>query len=155
MFSDGTQWKKAGQRQISYVTGSSEDSRQSGAVTGRAVSFTKASASSRLRITYSDNFGMYSVNLGKAACWTVNLDGSPISNPAPIRVCLYANVGSTSGILRRSDAVVGYAEGVAAGLHTLTVTVGPAPGYEGQVLGIVTGWPSGYSSFLLEVEELP
>jgi hypothetical protein len=109
------------------------------------LNFTKVYDSSRLRITYSDNFRINLLNYGKK--WEVLLDGASIASPCELSTSVYASPLYNH---HRTTAIFGYADGVAAGAHQLTVNVGPAPGYTGAA-DAYTGWNS---TFLLEVEEI-
>ena len=113
-------------------------------VTGRTLSFTKQYAGSRLRITYSDALKL--VNTGSiGAWWEVYLDGAPIANPAPLKMAL-PHPGGLPGAYRQST-LVGYAEGVSAGAHTISVQVNAS--------ALTTETSTGKdSTFLLEVEEI-
>jgi hypothetical protein len=122
-----------------------EDGIDDGLVGARVLNFTKVYDSSRLRITYSDNLRIYLAGYGKK--WEVLLDGASIASPCELSTSMYMNPLLSH---HRQSTIVGYADGVAAGAHQLTVNVGPAPGYTGAA-DAYTGWNS---TFLLEVEEI-
>ena len=137
-----------GQRRVFYITGNNLTDgwrTSAGTITSRTLTFTKASASSRLRITYVDNFAVQTA--GSATTWEVRLDGASLS-PTPLSTSLYDG-GSTGTVLFQPGTLVGYVQGAAAGAHTLTVYVSAAPGYSS--FSAYTGWNS---TFLLEVEEI-
>ncbi len=141
---------------ISYVTGSNVSVElDNGTVTGRVLTFDKLEATSVLRITYSDNLRVLSLdpealvpNFG--VIWTIYLDGVPTQ----IHTRLYT-VGYVSGLgwvqdvnHHRQSALIGYLEGVPAGTHTISVELF----HVGNNNDAYTGWES---SFLLEAMELP
>lgn len=134
-------------RLLYYVTGSSEIS-GTGAISGRTLTFTKTQASSRLRITYSDNLGIVTLmgNTDVDAFWEVKLDAASIS-PTPIKTYFYSQVGNK--YLFQPATLVGYATGVAAGVHTLAVYASSASGNNGTL------YTGNGSYYLLEVEEIP
>jgi hypothetical protein len=149
---DGSAWKSIGPRRIWTVSGASADGTDSGALAARTVTISKSSASSRLRITYSDNLRVYNAAAEAAATWEVRVDGSSIASPGPLTATIYV---STAGLNHHSHrTVVGYADGISAGSHTFQVYVGATPGY--AVMDAYTGWGGTTpTTFLLEVEELP
>lgn len=134
----------AGARRLFYVQGQGNDNTDSGIISGRTLNFTKAAASSRLRISYTDNFRVTGSNA--SATWEVKLDGASIS-PS----CAFAVYIGSSLNLHLPHTLVGYAPNVPAGAHSLTVTVGATPGF--PIADAYTGWNN--ATFVLEVEEIP
>jgi hypothetical protein len=116
-----------------------------GLVANRVLNFTKVYDSSLLRITYADGVRIYTAGSGQQ--WEVLVDGASIANPGKLAMSIYSNILWNH---LRASSVVGYAIGVPAGAHQLTVRVGPAPGYA-TAGDAYSGW---YSTFLLEVEEI-
>ncbi len=113
----------------------------------RSVSFTKNSASTRLRVTYRDS--PYAANFGSFSTMevVVKINGamfSPVSLSNSFR--LYA-LGGGSFESGEEETIVGYAEGISAGTHTLTTNYSP----------FLIGAPSCYrpAKYLIEIEELP
>ncbi|MGE5693570.1 MAG: hypothetical protein ACM3YF_07315 [Candidatus Zixiibacteriota bacterium] len=139
----------AATRLIATASGTVEDGIDNGPVTGRSVTFTKVQGNSRLRITYSDNIHVFGSG-AQTSTWEIMLDGSPISNPNPLKMAFYSS-NSTTAYTHQPTTLVGYANGVSAGAHTVSVRVYPTPGYSPSS-NAYTGWQS---SFLLEVEEIP
>ena len=136
-------------RLITYVTGYNVFHQTIGTtetVTGRTVAFTKQYAASRLRITYSDNLMVSNAPGANAGIWEVYLDGAPIANPAPLKTAI--TTWSFSSTEHRQSTLVGYAEGVSAGAHTILVQVSTTS----PAIDCRTGKDS---TFLLEVEEIP
>ena len=147
MFSDGTTWRSLSPPRQTF-TGTSGFTQFSCATPTaiRSVNFTKSSATSRLRITYKDTAGAsspvqsYIFVVGK-------IDNLTITNPT--RLQMYFQTFAESGFfsLRNSFTLIGYANNVAAGNHTLSF------GYEYGV-----GVPSCFRSdepFFIEIEEVP
>jgi hypothetical protein len=134
------------QRHIFYVLGSATDATVSGPLSARSVTFTKISSASRLRIAYSDNFGVLSA--GKAATWEVRLDGASL--PIPLMNTLFNNAAAGTGTpAYQPGSLAGYATGISAGVHNVTVYVSTTPGFSGA-----NPYTGSNSSFLLEVEEI-
>ena len=113
----------------------------------RSVSFTKNSASTRLRVTYRDS--PYAANFGSFSTMevVVRIDGaafSPVSLSNSFRVHALGGGSFDSG---EEETFLGYAEGISAGTHTLTTNYSP----------FMTGAPACYrpAKYLIEIEELP
>lgn len=113
----------------------------------RSVSFTKNSASTRLRVTYRDS--PYAANFGSFSAMevVVKIDGAlflPVSLSNGFRVNAIGGGSFESG---EEETIVGYAEGIGAGTHTLTTNYSP----------FLTGAPACYrpAKYLIEIEELP
>ncbi len=135
---------KSGQmiRQISRATGAANDSRDTGFITGRSLSFNKAKDTTAMRIGYSDNFRV--TGTSKACRWEITVDD--VSCPDyPLIFDFYSDAGNT----HRSTSMFGYCEGVSAGTHTIKVKVGSTPGYTAS--DCFTGWSN--SRWTLEAEE--
>ncbi len=143
-------------RQITYLTGNRIEqlagSPQPQGLPSRILNFTKHSQTSRLRIHYTDTLGVSGTSSqAPGATWEVRLDG--LSLPAPLKTANYFHDTSSSGYGYQivPGSITGYASGVPAGPHTLTVMINSlAP-----TQWLLTGWsPFGAATFLLEVEEL-
>ena len=113
----------------------------------RSVSFTKNSAATRLRVTYRDS--PYAAGFGSFSAMevVVKIDGaifSPVSLSNSFRVNALGGGSFDSG---EEETIVGYAEGISAGTHTLTTNYSP----------FLTGAPACYrpTKYLIEIEELP
>lgn len=142
---------EAGLPIVTYATGVGQDSTDDGAITSRTLTFTKVSSSTRLRITWSDTIRIKGDTASAgAASWEILIDGSSIATPGPLQADLYESVLQGNDH-HRPVTVVGYAEGVAAGTHTVSISVGPVPGQ--TLADALTGWNT--RRFLLQVEELP
>lgn len=135
---------------VTFVSGTAEDGTDSGIITSRTLSFTKASATSRLRITWSDNLRVYGSG-AVGSRWEVLLDGSPVASPNRLVADVYVN--ASSPILRHTPTtVVGMADDVAAGSHQLTISVALL-GSVNPATDAYTGFPG--TTWFLIVEELP
>ena len=113
----------------------------------RSVSFTKNSAATRLRVTYRDS--PYAAGFGAFSAFDVivKIDGavfSPVSLTNSFSVTALGG-GSFNG--GQDINIVGYAEGISAGTHTLTTNYGP----------FLIGAPACYRprNYMIEIEELP
>ncbi|MBI5511591.1 MAG: hypothetical protein HY903_22775 [Deltaproteobacteria bacterium] len=105
------------------------DDRDSGLITGRALTINKKSASAWLRLTYYDSLGAHNP-AGPCACrWEVLLNGSSCSAPGAIALDLVANAverlqhATVQGWCDSSGADTLGVEAV-----SLTVSVGPVTG---------------------------
>jgi hypothetical protein len=136
-------------RRITTLSGIVADDTDNGEIVSRRLSFTKQSATSRLRITWTDNVGFLGTLNTQTACWELKMDGASITSPAALRVTkLWPTTTSNSWLLRHTT-FVGYADGVATGSHTLSLWVGPVGA--SPVANSYTGYES---TFLVEVEEI-
>jgi len=118
------------------------DGRDSGYVSGRTLVINKKSSSSRLRLTYQDNFRVY--GSGKACYWEIRVDGKSCST-GRIRGDKHV---SGSENTHRFHAIIGYCKNVGKGTRKIQA-------YVGQINGgadCYTGWNSG-SSWTLAAEE--
>lgn len=120
---------------ITYISGSVTDDTDNGILKSRTLSFSKFEQDSVLRITHSDNCREIRTS-GDVTHWRVFIDGSCV-----LTTGLHSPTGN---ILRRSTSI-GYAKGISAGKHLLTVEV--QSGGDAH-----TGWNS---DFLVQVEEIP
>jgi len=111
-------WAARGGGDDSYLGGG----REARIVGKRSLKICKIRADTALRITYYDNFSVYSVEGPAGARWEINVDGrscitQDIHEPFPLSA-------DGSGIPRMmGGAIVGYAEGLSAGWHMITVSV--------------------------------
>ncbi len=128
---------------VTYKSGINEgDQEDNGLIASRTLVFNKSTGLSRLRITYSDNLRVISNSAGSAT-WEVLLDGNSISLPHNLKTSIYTR----TELNHRVSTLVGYAEGIPAGTHELSVYVTSTIGSDAY---------TGYSStFLLEVQEIP
>jgi hypothetical protein len=113
----------------------------------RSISFAKNSAATRLRVTYRDS--PYAAGFGSFSGFDVivkidNAVFSPVSLTNSFAVTALGGGAYNGG---QDITIVGYAEGISAGTHTLTTNYGP----------FVVGAPACYrnTKYLLEIEELP
>jgi hypothetical protein len=118
----------------------------------RSVTFVKESAASRLRITYRDTASINVHPIGYTARVQVHIDGVPVD---VLETAFIANNSPSDGFPFYSVATpfvtIGYAEGIAAGTHTLssvyvvtgTLISGP------PTFGFIPDTP-----FFIEIEEL-
>lgn len=138
-------------RQISYATGTSQSGIDNGAVPDRVLTFDKKYATSKLRITYTDNFRVNSTANPSACSWSIRIDGQPCTQPVPLSYNYYVDDGNT----HQPGTLVGYCDGTAAGnipagQVQISVWVSYSPGYSN--CDCFTGWNN--NPFLLEVEEV-
>jgi len=139
MMYTGSAWMPLG-RNVSYVSGLTQDATDDGLIAGRSLSFTKLLATSRLRITWSDNLRVLGPN---ASCqWEVLIDAA--SATPQLKTSLYVD----AGLMHRQSTLVGYATGLGAGAHIIQIKVSrPLT----AAADCYTGWES---TFLLEAEEM-
>jgi hypothetical protein len=86
----------------------------------RSTTFTKQSASTRLRITYKDTVSASSTSGGSVSV-VGRIDSAAVASPTALRM-EFGNVprGTNYFEFYGSFTLVGYADGVAAGSHTLS-----------------------------------
>lgn len=139
MFSDGSKWRNASNTEhYGFIQDGTRDTTSSGVLVSRQLAFVKLSASSQLRISYSDALLLAASSGGPAtAIWQVKVDG----NPEPIQVSLYAGTSQTA---TDSATVVGYVSGLTAGQHTIQISVSVT----GSPASVVAGWSNGSTSTL-------
>ena len=133
-------------RNLSYVSGfNNSDPRDLGFVTGRELTINKLNESSKIRLSYTDNFRVFPA--GKACTWEIMIDG--ISCPSqPLKYSFYH---AGAGVNEHSSSnVVGYCEGIPAGVHTVSVYVSPTVEHNVSA-DCFTGWNS---SWMVESEEI-
>jgi hypothetical protein len=145
MFSDGSKWRNASNTDnYSFIQDGTHDTTSSGMLASRQLTFNKLSATSRIRISYSDALLLIASSGGPAtAIWQVMVDG----NPEPIQVSLYAGTSQTA---TDSATVVGYVSGLTQGMHTIQISVSSS-GSPPAAVG--AGWSNG-STFTLEAREV-
>lgn len=134
---------------LAYVTGNGpEDGTDVGFVAGRTLTFTKQEASTKIRISYTDNLRTYCPSAGKCCRWSFRIDG----NNCPSQFLgydFYCGVAGENQHVART--LVGYCGSLGAGSHTLQIYVDSCPSYSGS--DCYTGWQS-TEAWLLEVEEV-
>jgi len=113
----------------------------------RSVSFTKNAAATRLRVTYRDS--PYAAGFGSFSGFDVivKIDGAIFSPVTLANSFTVTAIGGGSYQGGQDITIVGYAEGIGAGTHTLTTNYGP----------FLSGSPACYqpNRYLIEIEELP
>lgn len=133
-----------GTPKLHYVTGVNiSEYKNNGFITGRVLKFIKESSTSLLRVTYSDNFEIFTN--GSSVQWKIFLDGAGTN----IITSIHSYDASGSQNIHRQSTVLGFLNGVAAGAHILTVHVAPIGGPSNP--NVFTGWNS---TFVLQVEEI-
>ena len=140
------QTAKSALRNLAYVSGfNNNDPRDLGFVTGRELTINKLNESSKIRLSYTDNFRVFPA--GKACTWEIMIDG--ISCPSqPLKYSFYH---AGAGVNEHSSSnVVGYCEGIPAGVHTVSVYVSPTVEHNVSA-DCFTGWNS---SWMVESEEI-
>lgn len=131
------------QRKTSFTTGQVADGRDNGSVSQRVLDFTKVSATSDLRISYTDNFLIFenATTAGGQCKWEILIDD--LSCPSgPLE---YTRFDSSGQVFRSSSTVVGYCQGLESGDYNIKVSVSSTS------TDCFTGFES---TFLLEVEEV-
>jgi hypothetical protein len=115
----------------------------------RTVTFTKKSSTTRLRITYKDTAAVISNN-GGTAFVVGRIDDVAIAKPTGLRM-LFALVpiGTNFYSYYASFTLVGYADGVAQGSHTLSFIYDNKPGPLGATFSCFVD----SDPFLLEIDE--
>ncbi len=122
------------------------DSRLSGFVRDRNLDIVKTSNTSLVKITYTDSFGMNTVQNRAANCdWEIRIDGLSCPSQKLMYNKYYYNSAANETRLDLST-VVGYCKGLSAGLHTVAVFVTST-----NASTCYTGYRT---TFLLEIEEV-
>ena len=150
MVSNGTAWVGVSSPRVQTFSGiaSFANLACSNVNSLRTATFTKSLATSRLRITYKDHaLGIGDTRFGLFV--EVRIDDALVSSPTQIRV-LYDSVLSNTWKVDNSFTVVGYADGIAAGTHSLTTTYR----HNGSVGTIFTCFRTS-EPYLIEIEEVP
>ena len=139
MIYNGSMWSPL-RRNISYISAMGPDNADEGYINLRSVFFNKLMSTSRLRITWSDNLRVTGSNV--SCQWEVFIDD--VATSPQLKPSVYAD----TGISHRQSTLVGYANGISAGGHTIKIKVSRplAP-----TADCYTGWES---TFLLEAEEI-
>lgn len=118
-----------------------------GPLASRVLNIDKALADTTLRIGYTDNFRAYRSAPPAACRWEVRIDGVS----CPSGALIYDEYMTTSSVFtHRAKSVVGYCDGLAAGLHTIQVYVSNHPSGPGS--DCYTGFDS--STWVIESEEV-
>lgn len=138
-------------RTIPYATANGpEDNTDNGQLVSRVLTFTKKSATSKIRISYTDNFRVYNAGGGQSAArWEIKVDGASNSGQ-PLIYDRY--MGISSGVINVHSfaTIIGYFQGLSAGSHQIQVWVSAVPGW--SVYDAYTGWSS--ATWVIEVEEV-
>lgn len=132
-------------RAISFASGRGFDETDHGYVSGRVLTFKKIYVDTWLRITYCDNFRAHVTDNNAAARWEVHIDGKAIPN-TPIYLDKHTSNGQN---LHDPATIVGYAENIATGTHTIKIHV---KSLAGTASNPGTGWQDG--RWTIEVEEV-
>jgi len=137
-------------RKISVATGLGPgDDTDNGQIASRVLTFNKVYAETAIRIIYCDAFRVRGND--SAARWEIKVDGNA---PPGGRLC-YDKCSKTSlapNVVTSHNepaTIFGYAVGVAPGIHTISVWVGPIAPYSCDAY---TGWES--SRWTLEAQEV-
>jgi hypothetical protein len=138
-----------GTRNIAVLVGkpSSQTQLANGAIAGRTVQITKQSATSKLKVTYSETF----INQNAGHSWVrIAIDGLTAYAPEGIMddIMPYNPNAQYYGIFPNTERVnlTGYILNIAAGVHTISVNYGQGGGYTQTHPG---------QQYVLEVEEIP
>ncbi len=154
MVSNGTAWinLSSASRQIqtfSGVTASSSFNCANTTTAIRSATFTKSSDASRLRITFKDTASAFGPN-SFTLFVSVRIDGVLVSSPTALRMSFASSGENGLFFLTTAFAPVGYADGVAAGTHTLTTTYNHT-----AILGGSFTCFRDTEPYLIEIEEIP
>jgi len=116
----------------------------------RSVTFTKKSATTRLRITYKDTAGVVGNNSGLVGI-VGRVDNVAISKPTGLRMVFGMGPAGTNFFSYYSSfTLVGYADGVTQGSHTLSfIYENKAGPLGGTFMCCVDSEP-----FLIEIDEI-
>jgi hypothetical protein len=115
----------------------------------RTVTFTKTSSTTRLRITYKDTAAVVATNGGRVFV-VGRIDNVPITQPTGLQM-MFGLVPVGVGLFSHhaSFTLVGYADGVAQGSHTLSFIYDNKPGPLGATFSCFVD----SDPFLLEIAE--
>ena len=163
MVSNGTEWVNISKPRVQTFTGVTASSPLFCFIgftpVIRTVTFTKSSAASRLRITFKDTADADGDSTsGFDLEVFVRIDGVDIINPTPLKMYFKGKVRLLQSFptpifatqVKDSFTGVGYADGVAAGTHTLTTHYKS----NGNIATEVT-CRSSSNPYLIEIEEVP
>lgn len=160
MVSNGTAWTSPSSRIQTFTgelaSGSFDCLNTTTAV--RSAAFTKSSAASRLRITVRDTASATATGVFYLIV-NFRIDGVFISSPTNFTMRFLSRFDNqltppgTSSSIRNSFTAVGYANGVAAGTHTLTTTYSVRVIEQGGSLDYTCNRDS--DAYLIEIEEVP
>jgi hypothetical protein len=110
-------------RRVSIATAlGPDDETNGGPIPSRTMTFTKRHANSAIRIIYCDNFRVVGNNV--AARWEIRINGG-----IPPGGAIYQDKFGSSGNFHEPAMMMGYAQGIGAGTHTIAIWVGTPPGY--------------------------
>jgi len=115
----------------------------------RTATFTKSSAASRLRITFKETASAFGPN-SFTLFVSVRIGGVLVSSPTALRMAFASSGENGLFFLTDSFTAVGYADGVAAGTHTLTTTYSHTSLFGGSFTCYRSDEP-----YLIEIEEIP
>lgn len=152
--SDGTNW-------VSLTNGNTPQRQTFAGVTARTLigcgtfpdpirtaAFTKNSADTRLRVIYRDSaFGTNSTSFTMSV--SARVDGALITNPTALRMTFASTGGSGIFVSQSAFTMIGYIDGIGAGVHTLTFT------YSTTSISGSPGCFRDQEPFLIEIEEVP
>ena len=135
-------------RNIHYATGNGpNDPIDCGFVTSRTLTFTKKEASSKLRVSYTDNIQIANPSTGGRACrWEIYVNG----NQCPSQNLVYDVYAEPGANEAASRTLVGYCDLIPAGITIVSVHVCATPGSPQGDCG--TGWNN--QTWMLEAEEI-
>lgn len=133
-------------RKVSMATGlGPSDETDNGQVVSRVLSFAKRYAKTAIRVLYCDNFRVRGSGTEVGARWEIRVDGQH-----PPGGMIHHDKYASSGDYHEPATIIGYAQGIPAGVHIIGIWVGPVDGY--SVSDAYTGWPS--SRWTLEAQEV-
>ena len=136
-------------RAIAHASGTGAQSNTAPAqIAGRTLTFTKSKSSTSIRIGWTDGVRVGFGTDNTACRYEIKVDGSSCSGGA--MVYEFYMGGAAYIDHHRPQTLVGYCDGLGVGSHTLTLWVGPVPGWtQGSCY---TGWNS--VRWVLEAEEV-
>jgi len=138
-------------RRIAHASGFMQiDEIDVGQVVTRVLSVNKKQASTALRIGYTDNLRVMGNHT--SCTWEIRVDGQSCPSGS-LKYAVYQGIAAATDNIHRSNNVVGYCGGLAAGSHEIQIWVEPTTEVNGVFDGsdCYTGWNS---TWMLEAEEV-
>lgn len=131
-------------RGVTYTSGlGPNDQTDTGQIVSRVHSFTKAAASTEIRVTWTDNLRV--AGSAKGCRWEIRFDGATCPSGS-----LHFDAYTAADNTHDSRSLIAYCGGLSAATHTIGIWVSNVPGYTGS--DCYTEWAD--SRWLLESEEV-
>lgn len=132
-------------RTVSRAHGYGNELGDVGPLPSRILVFNKKRADTGVRVTWTDNMRVLGASGGR---WEIRFNGAACGVPGALVYDYYEP--TTGATFHQSQTVCGTCFGLAAGVTTIQIYVGPAPGY--GATDLYTGWNSSY--WAIEAEEV-